>query len=268
MYLGKDIIGNPIINLQNGRQIGRVQDLYLDQELQQVAGLYVGSEGLLGPTPKWITAQDVAVFSEDTVLAKGDTIVTSDLEGEAQSWLRRDDLHGRPVDTIGGTKIGRIGDVILSDDAAVIGFSLDRVYVKGPVAERRALRRSAVRDVGNQDGSMTINLKEVEQQDLRVVDKVFFGEEVMLGSEKGEPRKSPNPLADGLELAAEQTEAGAYDMQPHKERVTTDTPEPASEHTKKEIYDMQPNKERVPEGTPEPASEDAKEETYDMQPQK
>ena len=243
MYLGKDIIGNPIINLQNGRQIGRVQDLYLDQELQQVAGLYVGSEGLLGPTPKWITAQDVAVFSEDTVLAKGDTIVTSDLEGEAQSWLRRDDLHGRPVDTIGGTKIGRIGDVILSDDAAVIGFSLDRVYVKGPVAERRALRRSAVRDVGNQDGSMTINLKEVEQQDLRVVDKVFFGEEVMLGSEKGEPRKSPY---------ADTPEPDAY--------VSHDKTSPyvAGEKGATEGDEAF----RSPYTTPEPAHEGAKEETF------
>lgn len=192
MFLGKDVIGNPIINMQSGRKIGQVQDLYLDKALNKLAGLYVGSDGLLNPTPRWISAFDVAVVSQDTVLVNGNCIVTHDLDDVAHPWLRRDDLQGRAVDTLGGTKIGRIGDVILDDEGAIVGFSLDRVYVKGPVAERRALRRTAVHDVGHEDGSMTMNLQEVEQQDLRVVDKAFFNEEVMLETEEeDDPRKSP-----------------------------------------------------------------------------
>lgn len=191
MLLGKDVIGNPIINLHNGLQIGRVQDLYVDKQLSMITGVYVGSEGLLSSTPKWIPASSIAIISTDTVLVNGDSIITNELDEAAHPWVRRDELQGHPVDTKGGTKIGRVGDIIFNEEANVIGFSLDRVYVQGPLAERRALRRTAILDIGHEDGKMTIDLDEAEQQDLHVVSKLFFGDEVMRSQDIEEARKSP-----------------------------------------------------------------------------
>ena len=50
MFLGKDIIGNPVISVSDGRIIGRVKDLYLTPDCQSVVGLYLGSEGLFSRT--------------------------------------------------------------------------------------------------------------------------------------------------------------------------------------------------------------------------
>lgn len=191
MFLGKDVIGNPIINVRNGLQIGKVQDLYIDQDLSIITGLYVGSEGLLSSTPKWIPASDINLISMDTVLVNGDSIITEELDNVKQTWVRRDELQGHPVDTKGGTKIGRVGDIIINNGKNIVGFALDRVFVQGPIAQHRALRRTAILDVGREDGAMTVDLDEAEQNDLQVVNKMFFGQEVVRDSEVEEIRKSP-----------------------------------------------------------------------------
>jgi sporulation protein YlmC with PRC-barrel domain len=86
----------------------------------------------------------------------------------AENWLRRDNLQGREVDTAGGTKVGKIGDVILDKNGQTLGFSLNHTFVSGPIAENRAVAYHAVQDVGNEDGAMTIDLKQAEQQQLKI----------------------------------------------------------------------------------------------------
>lgn len=49
----------------------------------------------------------------------------------------------------------------------VIGFRLLRVFVEGPIAERRAVVREAVVEPGNEDEVMIIDLSKAESQDLR-----------------------------------------------------------------------------------------------------
>lgn len=46
MFLGKDIIGNPVITVSDGRSIGKVRNIYLTTDLQSVAGIYLGTDGL------------------------------------------------------------------------------------------------------------------------------------------------------------------------------------------------------------------------------
>ncbi len=77
-------------------------------------------------------------------------------------------MQGRTVDSPGGTKIGKAGDVIINKEGKVLGFSLSLVFISGPIAENHSVAIHTVQDVGNEDGVMTIDLEQAEQQELYV----------------------------------------------------------------------------------------------------
>lgn len=164
MRLGKDLIGKPIYSMTDGRLLGSVKDLYLDQDLELLTGVYVGSEGLLKRKALLIPRRSIMVFGVDAILAKSSDVVTDDEEAEeAKHWLRREDLQKREIDTPGGTKVGTIGDILLDGEAQIIGFSLGKVFVEGPVAESRRIMKGAIEDTGRDDGVMTVDLSKAEQ---------------------------------------------------------------------------------------------------------
>jgi sporulation protein YlmC with PRC-barrel domain len=163
MRLGKDIVNKPIISIDDGRFLGNVKDLYLDQDLQLVAGLFLGREGLLKRRDRLIGRKDVVVFGVDAVLVRHGAVVE---EGRAAkdhaAWLRLDDLRGRDVTTPGGTRVGQIGDVILDEKAGVTAFSLSRIYVEGPIAENRGVARHAVLEIGAENAPLVVDLNLAE----------------------------------------------------------------------------------------------------------
>ena len=164
MRLGKDLIGKPIYSMTDGRLLGSVKDLYLDKDLELMTGIYVGSEGLINRKALLITRRNVIVFGIDAILAKSSDVVTDDSQAdEAKHWLRRDDLQKREIDTPGGTKVGSIGDILLDEEARIMGFSLGKVFVEGPVAESRRILKGAIIDTGRDDGIMTVDLSKAEQ---------------------------------------------------------------------------------------------------------
>jgi hypothetical protein len=103
----------------------------------------------------------------DAVLvAHADVIHSEEKVAEDETWVRRDELQGRPVDTRGGTKVGNFGDFVPEKENRVRGFS--RAHVKRPVAERRSVALHAMLDPGSEDKPMTIDLERAEQQLLTV----------------------------------------------------------------------------------------------------
>lgn len=166
MRLGKDLIGKPIYSMTDGRLLGSVKDLYLDQDLEMLTGIYVGSEGLIKRKSLLIARRSIMVFGIDAILAKSSDVVSDDEETkEAEHWLRREELQKREIDTPGGTKVGTIGDILLDAEARINGFSLGKVFVEGPVAESRRIMKGAVVDTGRDDGIMTVDLSKAEQTD-------------------------------------------------------------------------------------------------------
>jgi sporulation protein YlmC with PRC-barrel domain len=175
MRLGKSLIGNPVFSITDGRKLGQVKDLYLDDDLTAVVGLYLGREGLLRPTPLFIERADIALFGMDVILTEeGATVYEGDQAPEPPGWTRLAELEGRQVDTPGGTRIGKVGDVALDEEARITGFSLTSLSVKGPVAEAEGVPRSAVVDVGSVDGVMTIELARAEQTPLEIDPDLLF----------------------------------------------------------------------------------------------
>lgn len=168
MRFSKDLIGKPIVSIDEGRHLGSVRDVYLDPDLMWLAGIHLGKEGLISRKSLLIPRDAIAVFGVDFVLATGGDVVTDEKETPAaEQWLRLDRLQGREVDTTGGTRVGTIGDVLLDEEARIVGFSLSRVFVEGPVAESRTIYQAAVVDKGNEDNVMTVDLAKVEQQSQR-----------------------------------------------------------------------------------------------------
>lgn len=178
MILGKDLIGNPVISVRDGQILGRVKDLYLDQELSTLTGIYLGGSGLFNRQYHYVTRDSITTLGQDAVLIlAADAIVESQSAAGDDDWLRRDDIQGRGVDTPGGTKIGAVDDVILTPQGHVMGFSLGRVLVDGPIAEKQAIARRAVTEPGTGDGPMLIDLRKAEAQQLAVVvPDLFSGE--------------------------------------------------------------------------------------------
>lgn len=167
MQAGKDLIGKPIFSISDGRQLGTVKDLYLDTGLNLVAGVFLGAQGLFSRKSLLIERSNVMVFGVDAILAKhSDAVTDSSKAAEWAKWMRRDRMQGRQVATAGGTKVGTIDDVILDEAMRIIGFRLLRVFVEGPIAERRAVAREAVIEPGNEDEVMIIDLSKAERQSL------------------------------------------------------------------------------------------------------
>ncbi len=165
MRLGKDLIGKSIISVTDGRLLGTVKDVYVNDELYWLTGVLVGHEGLLKRKALLIPRDSVVVFGIDAVLVKDSDVIAESKEvPEFENWLRLNKLRGREVDTPGGTKVGTVGDVILGEEGHIIGFALSKLFVEGPIAQQGTIPREALIDTGSEeDGVMTIDLPKAEQ---------------------------------------------------------------------------------------------------------
>jgi len=166
MRPGKDLIGKPIISIDQGRRIGTVKDLFVDSDVRAVVGIYLGTEGFFSRKGLCVDRDNVVVYGQDAVLVRhSDAVVDSTPACESAIWRRADALHGQEVVTAGGTRVGTVDDILLDDQMRVIGFMLSRTYLTGPVADRRAIVREAVTDIQGDD-VMIVDLSVAEQQPL------------------------------------------------------------------------------------------------------
>ncbi len=163
MRHGKDLENKPIISLTEGRMLGRAKDVYVDDQVKQLAGLYLGSEGMLRRSAQVISSEDVVLFGIDVVLVKDSDVIAKDKDlPEAKDWVRLKDLQGYEVHTSGGTKLATVGDIILDESGAIVGLDLSRVFVKGPLAEQATVPREAVLDCAHGEEIIRVDLAMLE----------------------------------------------------------------------------------------------------------
>ena len=165
MRVSKSLVGKSIVSIADGRMLGPVSDVFLDKGLSQVVAILTGEEGLWNRKIHLIKRDDVVLYGVDTVLVKQSNVIHAEENAAGfDSWIRRDQLHGRNIDTPGETRIAKLDDVILDEDACVLGFTLGRTYIDSPVAESGAVSRDVIIDTGGEDGIMTIDLEKAEQE--------------------------------------------------------------------------------------------------------
>lgn len=163
MRLGKDLINKPIYSIDEGKLLGKVQDLYFDSTYEVILGLYIGSQGLVRRKSELIRAGDVVIYGADAVLVGNSSAITDDNAlPAAKGWMRRDKLAGREVDSPAGTRLGTVGDVIIDNAGRITGFALSKTFVEGPLAAKRVIDRGTVVDTGQDDGRMTVDLVKLE----------------------------------------------------------------------------------------------------------
>jgi uncharacterized protein YrrD len=165
MRLGKDLIGKPIISITDGRLLGTVKDIYINDQLYWLSGLFLKNEGMIRRKATLIPRESVVVYGLDAILVKNSESITTDKEhDDAEQWVRLEKLRGRPVDTPGGTKVGNIGDVMLDEEGRVTGFVLGKILIEGPIAENGTIPRESLVDTGNDgDDAMTVDLAQIER---------------------------------------------------------------------------------------------------------
>ena len=167
MITSRDQTGKPIISVTDGKRLGEVKDLYLDQDMRQVAAVFLGREGLINRKTLVIARSAVQVYGIDVWLVSGsDTVVGPEAVPESGTFILVGDLRGKELQTEGGTKIGVIDHVILDHEARVLGFGLGKVFSQGPLAQRKAIARDAVINLGGAKEPMTINLAQAESLTL------------------------------------------------------------------------------------------------------
>ena len=167
MITSKEQSNKPLISITDGKKLGEIKDLYLDQDMRQIAAVFLGKEGLLSRKALMIPRSAVQVYGIDVWLVSGpDTVMGPEGIPESGTFTLIGDLRGRELQTEGGTKIGMIDHVILDNDARVLGFGLGKVYSQGPLAERRMLAREAILDLGDAKKPMTVNLAQAESLKL------------------------------------------------------------------------------------------------------
>jgi len=210
MRLGKELIGKPVYSLTDGRQLGNVKDIYLDLEFDLLNGIFLGTEGMFKRKARVIARENIAVFGYDAVLVTDSDVETDNNQTpEVELWLRRDSIQGRSIETAGGTKVGTVGDILFDEKARVVGFSLARVFVAGPVAEKQVVLREAVTNAGGKEGIMTLDLTKAEKADLDVIKVEKADVDVTKADE--DPPKPPQmeddlPTADPADPAEEPAE--------------------------------------------------------------
>lgn len=177
MRVATELINKSVFSIEEGKELGKVKDFFLDQDVKHLTAVSLGSDGLFGRDEKVIKWSDVVTLGEDAVLVKDARCIraTADV-ADLQTFVRRSEIRGRRIDTPGGTMIGHIGDLILDEEAHIVGFSLPQTYVSGPVADNQAISRSAVVDTGHGENAMTAILAEAEKADLQVVYEGLFAE--------------------------------------------------------------------------------------------
>ena len=167
MITSKEQSNKPLISITDGKKLGEIKDLFLDQEMREVAAVFLGREGLISRKTLLIPRSAVQVYGIDVWLVSGsDTVTGPEGLSEVGTLTLIGDLRGRELQTEGGTKIGVIDHVILDNEARVLGFGLGKVYAQGPLAERKMLAREAIMDLGDAKKPMTVNLAQAESLTL------------------------------------------------------------------------------------------------------
>jgi len=163
MNTSKGHSNKPLINITDGKKLGEVKGLYLDADMRLVTGVYVGSEGIINRKELAIPRSAVQVIGVDAwLVSASDAVVPLAEIPESSSFVPVSSLRGREVQTEGGTMLGVVEDVILDSQAQVLGFSLGKVYAKGPLEAKKAIVREAVTDLGGEEKPMTAILAQAE----------------------------------------------------------------------------------------------------------
>ena len=167
MAATRDFDRKPLISVSDGRNLGEVKGILLDETASRAVAVYLGKTGILSRKANLIDLKHIQLTGVDAWLTRSSDCVVS--EGDYSNFdklILSEDLFGREIVTEGGHKIGSIGDVLLDERFNVLGFKFDKLFVEGPLAKAGAIVRQAVKNLGDSKTPAVASLDQAENMTL------------------------------------------------------------------------------------------------------
>ncbi|THF85865.1 photosystem reaction center subunit H [Deinococcus sp. KSM4-11] len=117
MIKGKDILGRPIVAVNNGEKVDTVHDVVFDHNANQVLALLVDEGGWFSAA-KAVPFASIRSFGEDAIMiGSADDVTTSREDGQLKDALAaKHSLIGMKLLTSDGQDLGRIADVYFDEE--------------------------------------------------------------------------------------------------------------------------------------------------------
>lgn len=151
IFLSQELNGKLIVSASNGQIIAKVVDVLIaPEDRPQVAALVTSKGTIFKQEIEAIPSNEVLVWGQDVILVSGpDVIAKEDALPGSQEWLGvSDQVRGREVVSINGTRIGELNDVVLNTEGRLIAYDLAQVSVEGPIAESKRIPIEATQSFG------------------------------------------------------------------------------------------------------------------------
>lgn len=152
MHLSRALQGRSIVSVTNGQIVAKVEGLLIDSTTRQVAAVITSKGSLLKREPgiEVIPGDEVQVWGQDVILVKRpEVVVKKDTLLGHEDWLTvSDQIKGHDVVGTDGTRIGQLNDIIIDASGQLVGYSLARVFIQGPVAQSKRIAARATRVLG------------------------------------------------------------------------------------------------------------------------
>lgn len=153
----KDYKGKIIISINDGKNLGTLDDVLIDPDSMEITALVTSQGWLPWHDLKAIPANNVRVWGEDTILVESaDRIKKGKELPGTKAWLSiSDDIIGRDVISLEGDKVGEINEVLMDPKGELVGFqlsqigyALDSVLSEGPGPKPDWIPSEAVHSMG------------------------------------------------------------------------------------------------------------------------
>jgi uncharacterized protein YrrD len=146
----QQLVGNPVIDITNGKVIANVEDVYIDPKALKAAAAITSKGTLLSREVKAIPATQVQVWGQDAILAKNPEVIAGEEELEgSDSWLSgSDDIRGYNIVAEDGSRVGILEDLVLDHDGQVMGYEVSEAKAGSRVATANWIDVKATRSLG------------------------------------------------------------------------------------------------------------------------
>jgi len=115
--------------MESGRNLGNINDIYIDPEKRKVSGLGISRGNFLQKKNEIITADEVVVWGEDVVLLKRTDVIRDPKDvSDFEKWMPLGNkLKGQSVVTVDGSRVGELDDIFIGPKGEVVGYQITNI---------------------------------------------------------------------------------------------------------------------------------------------
>ncbi len=122
MYKGTDIVGKPVVAVENGAVVGKIKDIIFDSEAKQVLGFLVEEKGLFHDA-RIIPFAKVKAIGTDAVTIPGEfDIIKASADPAIHNAIHNKGMvtKGTPIVSEGGQELGSISDLFFDEVSGML----------------------------------------------------------------------------------------------------------------------------------------------------